>query len=234
MISQWASVKRRFAFPSWPAKPVFLTTNSMTTSDAKSPTEPLRGSDLVREMGLWKLLREDFVTHEKEISRPGFWAVVVYRWGTWAQILRPRPLKWFMLFFYVIGQRFVRNVYGIEIERTVHIGRRFRVAHQSAIVIHKFARIGDDVMVRQNVTFGMGTTWDNDIWPTIGNRVEFSPGAVVIGQVTIGDDVSVGPNCVITTNISSGRTLFVPPPRSFPKDLSKQQATSEAADETTD
>lgn len=152
---------------------------------AETPAEPLRGSALVKKMGLLKLLAEDIRAHRKEITRPGLWAVMVYRWGTWAQTLRPRPLKWFMLLFYVIGQRFVRNVFGIEIERTVHIGRRFHVGHQSAIVIHKFARIGDDVIVRQNVTFGMGAEWDNDGWPTIGNRVEFSPGAVVIGNVTI-------------------------------------------------
>ena len=194
----------------------------------KAP-EPLKGSDLIREMGLLKVLAEDFATHDKHISRPGLWAIWVYRWGTWAQTLRPRPLKWFMLFFYVIGQRFVRNVCGIEIERTIHIGRRFHIAHQSAIVIHKFARIGDDVIVRQNVTFGMGAAWDNDSWPTIGNRVEFSPGAVVIGKVTIGDDVSVGPNCVVSTDVPSGRTLFVPPPRSFPKDLSKQTEAGDAA-----
>lgn len=186
----------------------------------ETQTEPLRGSALVEEMGLWKLLAEDIRTHRKEVTRPGLWAVLVYRWGTWAQTLRPRPLKWFMLTFYVLGQRFVRNFFGIEIERTVHIGRRFHVGHQSAIVIHKLARIGDDVIVRQNVTFGMGAEWDNTQWPTIGNRVEFSPGAVVIGNITIGDDVSVGPNCVVSKDVPAGRTLFVSPPRAFPKDLS--------------
>ena len=190
------------------------------TVENNSKPDPLRGSELVSEMGLFSLIAEDFRTHEKQITAPGFWAVFTYRWGTWAQTLRPRPLKWFFLIFYVISQRFVRNFCGIEIERTVQIGRRFRVGHQSAIVIHKLARIGDDVTVRQNVTFGMGATWDDSNWPTIGSRVEFSPGAVVIGNITIGDDVSVGPNCVISKDVPPGRTLFVPPPRAFPKDLS--------------
>lgn len=196
-------------------------TEAAEEAGLETAPEPLRGSDLIREMGLFKVLAEDIRTHRKEITRPGLWAMIVYRWGTWAQTLRPRPLKWFMLIFYVLGQRFVRNFFGIEIERTVHIGRRFHVGHQSAIVIHKFARIGDDVIVRQNVTFGMGAAWDNESWPTIGNRVEFSPGAVVIGNVTIGDDVSVGPNCVVSKDVPSNRTLFVPPPRAFPKQNSE-------------
>ena len=37
------------------------------------------------------------------------------------------------------------------------------------------------------------------------------------GNVVIGDDVSIGPNCTITTNVPSNRTLFVPPPRAMPK-----------------
>ncbi|MEM6898692.1 MAG: serine acetyltransferase [Pseudomonadota bacterium] len=189
-----------------------------------TPSTGAKGRDLIREMGLWRVVREDIATHDKNLSFPGLWAVLVYRWGTWAETLRPKPLKWVMLGFYVLGQRFVRNFCGIELQRSAQVGRRFFIAHQSAIVIHAFAEIGDDVTVRQNVTFGMGAKWYHGEGPKIGNRVEFSPGAVLIGNITIGDDVSVGPNCVVSKDVPAGRTLFVPPPRVFPKQAASDEA----------
>ncbi|MEO0882579.1 MAG: serine acetyltransferase [Pseudomonadota bacterium] len=195
---------------------------------SENETSGAKGPDLIREMGLWQVIREDIRTHQYAYTRPGLWAVMIYRWGTWAETLKPKPLKWLMLFFYEFGQRFVRNFCGIELKRTAKIGRRFFVAHQSAIVIHELARIGDDVTVRQNVTFGIGAEWDPNNWPTIGNRVEFSPGAVVIGNITIGDDVSVGPNCVVTKDVPAGRTLFVSPPRVFPKNMASEKPVATA------
>ena len=49
---------------------------------------------------------------------------------------------------------FVRNFYGIELYPTARIGRRFGIAHQHGIVIHKRAVIGDDCLIRQGVTIG--------------------------------------------------------------------------------
>ncbi|MEL6415965.1 MAG: hypothetical protein AAFQ15_13580, partial [Pseudomonadota bacterium] len=84
-----------------------------------------------------------------------------------------------------------------------------------------------------NVTFGMGNDWTPGVGPVIGNRVEFSPGVVLVGNLTIGDDVSIGPNCTVTMNVPSSRTLFVPPPRTMPKqgpppNLSKSVSAGQA------
>lgn len=190
--------------------------NDQTVSDEK-PLRPLMGSELIREAGFWSIVKEDFRTHRKDIFLPGFQAVFVYRFGTWTDTIGFRPLALVMKVFHYLAYVFVRNVYGIELRKTIQAGRRFEIGHQSGIVVHEFARIGDDVVIRQNVTFGIGTSWAWGEGPTIGSRVSFSPGVVVIGNVTIGDDVSIGPNCVVTQDVPPGRTLFVPPPRVLPK-----------------
>lgn len=184
-----------------------------------APAGSLRGAELIRAMGLGAVLKEDFAAHYRSIFAPGFQAVAVNRIGAWAGTLRAKPLRVAAKMVYKLAHLFVRNFYGIEMEASVQIGRRFVIGHQSGIVIHKYASFGDDCLVRQNVTLGEGADgMVPGVGPMIGNRVSFSPGAVVIGNITIGDNVTIGPNCVVTTSIPANRNVFAPPPRSLPRD----------------
>ena len=72
----------------------------------------------------------------------------------------------------------------VEIPAEVSLGRRVRVAHQSGIVVHRDAVIGDDVRLRQNVTIGLHRDDVEDQArnvPTIGDGVSLGAGAVVVG-----------------------------------------------------
>lgn len=70
--------------------------------------------------------------------------------------------------------------------------------------VHGFSTIiycksmGHNCKVYQQVTIGN----KNGI-PTIGNDVEICAGAKIIGPINIGDDVIIGANAVVTTNIPS-------------------------------
>ena len=184
--------------------------------------------EMLRSVGLWRILSEDFRTHQRGWSKPGLRALWVHRIGVYIYTLR-RPFRIPLKPFYHLAHIFCRNVYGIELEHTVHVGRRLIVGHQHGIVIHKFARIGDDCVIRQGVTMGIGTEWVPHVGPTIGNSVEFGAGAMVVGNITIGDNVSIGPNCVVMNDVPSDRSLFVSPPRALPKqtevaDLAEEKA----------
>ena len=92
--------------------------------------------------------------------------MLAYRLGSLVQ--RPRAVDpararsgWSQRFLSFI----VRNVYGIELYPTARIGRRFCIAHQHGIVIHKLAMIGDDCLVRQGVTIGAGGIRDDAARP---------------------------------------------------------------------
>ena len=79
---------------------------------------------------------------------------------------------------------FVRNVYGIQLSPQTQIGRRLRIVHQHGIVIHKSAVIGDDCLIRHGVTIGAAR---GPGAPRLGDRVEVGAGAVLVGNIRIGD-----------------------------------------------
>ena len=183
----------------------------MTTKDAERAT-------LDREPTISNLLsyiHGDWVASGHAWTKPGLHAMVVYRFGRWAD-RQEKMLRTLLMIPYRLGFWWVRNFYGIELFFSANVGRRFHIAHQSAIVIHPFATIGDDCIVRQGVTLGTAMNKHFDEAPTLGNRVDVGAGAAICGQITIGDGVRVGPNAVVLVNVPAGATVVAPPARVIP------------------
>lgn len=157
-------------------------------------------------------VRGDFDANGRDASRPGFRAMVVQRVGAYRRHVSNPLVRKPLGLLYRFGHRYVRNRYGIEIHATTRVGRRCFIAHQSAIVVHEWATIGDDCKLRQGVTIGqVSGTAARDGAPSIGDRVEIGVGAVIIGPVTVGDDVQIGPNAVVLRDVPSGATVMGPP-----------------------
>ena len=172
------------------------------------------------------LVREDYRAHGSDWTLPGFRAVAVYRFGVWTKTFgRPRLVHVLISAIYRFLHRYVRNHYTIELPATATVGRRLVIAHQGGIVIHHYARIGDDCLIHQNVTLGAATIETVDRGPALGNRVEIGCGAAIIGGVAIGNDVRIGPNAVVTMNVAEGSTVAAPAPRVFR--LHRREPTSD-------
>jgi serine O-acetyltransferase len=163
------------------------------------------------DMSLFALVREDLGVHGGELSAPGFQALAVYRFGHVAST-QPGFAGKVMRFVHRVLFVFVRNVYGIELHASTVVGRRLEIGHQHGIVIHPNAVLGDDCVLRHNVTIGIGVA-DDEPAPRFGDRVKLSPGAVVLGGVTVGDDVRIGPNTFVTSDVPSGAHVLEPPTR---------------------
>jgi serine acetyltransferase len=164
------------------------------------------------------LIREDWNAHFRDWTLPGFRAVAVHRLGAWVQHESGRglvrgPIKIVLRRLHLMLYRYVRNQYGIELPHTVVLGRRVVVGHQSGIVIHPYATIGDDSIIRQNVTIGALSAERVEEAPVIGRRVELGAGAAILGRITIGDGSRIGPHSVVMTDVPPGSTVFVNPPR---------------------
>jgi serine O-acetyltransferase len=162
---------------------------------------------------LLKRIREDWRVHQRDWTRPGFRAVAVHRFGVWVKDVRPKILRATLFRFYRMMYRYIRNHYGIELPDTTIVGRRLIIGHQGGIVIHYHAEIGDDCLIRQNVTIGAAS--DDRYWeaPKLGRGVQVGCGAAILGKVTIGDGARIGPNAVVMTNVPAGATVFAPPSR---------------------
>lgn len=70
-------------------------------------------------------------------------------------------------------------------------------AHPLGVVIGAGCSIGKNCTIFQNVTIGQ----KNNLYPTIGDNVTIYPGAVVIGNIKIGNNVVIGANSVVTKDV---------------------------------
>lgn len=158
------------------------------------------------ELGLWEQIKEDWIAHERDWTRPGFRAVAVQRFGVWRMTLKSPILRAPMTMLYRALFRKMRNTYGIELPYTVNLGRRVIFEHQHGIVIHGYSTIGDDSIIRQGVTLGNRYLDKPFDAPKLGKRVNVGAGAKILGGVTIGDDACIGANAVVLTDIPAGET----------------------------
>ena len=157
-------------------------------------------------LSLWQQIKEDWIAHERDWTKPGFRAVAVQRFGVWRMTVKPLLLRAPLSILYRALFRKIRNSYGIELPYTVQLGRRVIIEHQSCIVIHGYCSIGDDCIIRQGVTMGnrhLDRPFDA---PKLGKRVNVGAGAKIFGNVTIGDDVNIGANAVVLSDIPQGKT----------------------------
>ena len=166
-------------------------------------------------------IKEDWVAHRKDWTRPGFRAVAVHRFGVWRMRL-PQPFRAPMSVLYRVMFRRCRNVYGIELPYAVTLGRRVVIEHQGAIVVHGGCVIGDDCILRQGVTLGNKSLDRRDDAPTLGRGVNVGAGAKILGKVTLGDGATVGANAVVTKDVPAGHVAVGVPAQILPPKVPKE------------
>lgn len=160
-------------------------------------------------LGLRQQLREDWLTHSRRTLLPGLHALVVHRFAVWARSQRPPVRQVVAAVCRILNNLLIRNVYGMELHDTTVIGRRVRIAHHMGVVLGPGAVIGDDVLIRQNVTLGRSSDEGVEL-PCIGNGVQIGAGASILGGVTIGDGVRIGPGAVVLIDVPAGASAISP------------------------
>lgn len=123
-----------------------------------------------------------------------FKRILFYRLSRKKSLLRP---------LYAFLNRYYQNKQLVYISKSAEIGEGFCIGHCFSIILSKCV-IGSDVTIMQQVTIGSSRGGNRQGYPTIGNRCFIAAGAKIIGNVTIGDDVVVGANAVVTKDIPSG------------------------------
>ena len=154
--------------------------------------------------GLFALIKEDWVAHGRDWTRPGFRAIATHRFGVWRMTVRPKVLRAPFSVLYRMMFRRCRNVYGIEVPYSATIGRRVVIEHQGAIVVHGHCVIGDDSILRQGCTLGNKTLDRPFDAPKLGKRVNVGAGAKILGAVNVGDGATIGANSVVLKDVPPG------------------------------
>ncbi|MEM9433536.1 MAG: transferase [Pseudomonadota bacterium] len=155
------------------------------------------------DISFWALVAEDFRTHEHRIANQGFWTLFWHRFGNWRMSIKPRVLRGPLSIVFRCMSKLSEWMTGIYLPYTVRVGRRVRLEHFGGMVLVA-QQIGDDVIIRQNTTFGINGLHEVTHRPVIGNEVEIGAGTVIIGAVHVGDGSIIGANAVVTKDIPPG------------------------------
>lgn len=150
-------------------------------------------------LGLRALIAEDFRTYGRDPFAQGFWALFWHRFGNWRMGL-PKLLRLPATIVYRMMAKLCEWICGIYIPYTVHVGRRVTLEHFGGMILVAHT-IGDDVIIRQNTTFGISGLDDLTGRPIIGNGVEIGAGAVIVGRLHVGEGAIIGANAVVTRDI---------------------------------
>ncbi|HEX3356929.1 MAG TPA: serine O-acetyltransferase [Tepidisphaeraceae bacterium] len=168
-------------------------------------------------LGLFAQIREDWLAHGRDWTKPGFRAVAVYRFGVWRMTIRNIILRAPFSLLYRKLFRQVRNRYGIELPYSATLGRRVVIEHQGAIVIHGDSVIGDDSIIRQGVTLGNKTLDRPNDAPKLGRHVNVGAGAKILGAISIGDHANIGANAVVLSDVPANALAVGIPARIIPR-----------------
>ena len=87
------------------------------------------------------------------------------------------------------------------------------------IFISGGAIIGENCVIFQQVTIGSNTLIDSKGKgaPIIGDNCYIGAGAKIIGNINIGNNVRIGANCVVTTDIPNNSVVVLNKPRLIQK-----------------
>ena len=132
------------------------------------------------------------------------------------KILISDELKYIITFRKIQGAKnlFLKNYYRfklrkiskrtlIQIPYKTKIGEGFYIGHTGRIIISSDVVIVKNVNVATGVTIGKTNRGDKKGMPTIGNNVWVGTNSVIVGKITIGDDVLIAPNAYVNFDVPS-------------------------------
>lgn len=128
-------------------------------------------------------------------SNPGF------RYMVWIRLGKHYKDNKILLLFIRLIHRKLTYKFGIQIPISTDIGRGFYIGHFNEIIVNGGGKIGDNVNISQGVTIGQVNIGEKKGVPIIGNEVYIGPGAKIIGKIVIGNNVAIGANAVVTSDI---------------------------------
>jgi len=175
--------------------------NALMSQPAGAPPLP-DGSRNLNPPGIpfWDLVREDYRTNDASLLSQGFLMLLIHRFGNWRMGVRPKLLRAPLTLIYRLFNKMSQFWFGMKLDYTVKVGRRVKLEHFGGMILGA-REIGNDVIIRQNTTFGIRSTDDLNAKPIIGNFVDIGAGAVIVGNVTIGDNAIIGANSVVFTSV---------------------------------
>lgn len=122
------------------------------------------------------------------------------------------------VFYLRVGSLIRRLLFYLPQEKTLFIGPQSKNVGGGFFIHHGFStiivakKIGKNVWINQQVTVGYSRSHKNGYGcPIIGDNVQISAGAVVIGKIVIGKNSKIGANTTVTKNVPPNSVIVSSP-----------------------
>jgi serine O-acetyltransferase len=136
------------------------------------------------------------------LNRQGLWALAEYRFSRWACTKIHVPLiRPVLRLFCHVWHKLIEITTGIDVPYQADIGKGLYIGHFGGIIVNPSVKIGEYCNLSQDITIGIAGRGEKRGSPTIGDRVYVGSGARLIGRITIGNDVAIGANAVVTKDL---------------------------------
>lgn len=119
----------------------------------------------------------------------------------YANYYEKRNKLMYLLYGFRLNQ--LQHKYGFQISPSTKIGKGLYIGHFGSVIVNRNAVLGDNVNLSPNVVIGQQNRGEKKGAPIIGNSVWIGSGAIVVGKITIGDDVLIAPNAYVNFDVPS-------------------------------
>ena len=152
------------------------------------------------------------------------------------KMLRPPELKYIALFrkangckfkplklYYTIKLKGMSHKTHIQIPARTQIDEGFYIGHSGRVIINPEAKIGKNVNVSTGVVIGYENRGKRKGAPTIEGNCWIGANSVIVGNVTIGEDVLIAPLTFVNFDVPPHSVVIGNPA----KIISKENATED-------
>lgn len=176
------------------------------------------------------MLEDIKVIFERDPAAANVFEVLLYQglWAIWIHRFAHLLYKLGIPFFPRLISQIMRFLTQIEIHPGAQIGRRVFIDHGFGVVIGETAVISDDVTIYQGVTLGGTGKGKGKRHPTIGNCVVIGAEAIILGNITIGENSRIGAGAVVTKSVPPNSTAVGNPARIVARDGQKIETLAHA------
>jgi len=162
-------------------------------------------SDIARTLEVEGIKGSAFLENIRVLMSLNIWANISYRFSNWVSKLHVPVVRPFLMVLAIVLQRWTGLWTGVCIHRLAEIGPGLVIHTPYAICIGP-TRIGANLTVGTGVLIAGGSKG-------IGDNVYFGPGAKLIGNASIGNNVVVGANSLVLTDVPDDMTVIGVPAR---------------------
>ena len=163
-------------------------------------------------MSNYTIIQKDFYRESgKMLSSPEIWAKCINPNLHFIYILRKCQQyrkKSFLGAFWRLVLRHHQIKYGFQIYPETQIGEGFYLGHYGALVINPKAKIGRNCNIAQGVTIAQANRGKNEGVPVIGDEVWIGPNAVLVGKISIGNNVLIAPNAYVNFDVPANSVVI--------------------------